>query len=1236
MCVCYFPYSFPCNLLSLFALQFTFRYFLIELLMFCMFFNYISQKLLPNQVRLLLKRATIHCITSSIFLILFFLSKNVYPQQEKINWIEYTHQPENQPVKFISATSTDNFWVEDRNGSLFHFFNGKWEKYSLPIKSIFHSYHFHSLSNDIFLIGVIDKNYHTHFLKFEKGIFFKYEFVTQKPMEGFIASPNGDIFVYGDWGLLASFLNGSWKLLHPPIRNHILTSVFYDGKIYFGTRAEGIFSYDFKDFIIHKTEKGGKSDIIAIQMRDKNLYALNNYNETYIFHSDSFKITDKIQPENFDKIKLAKFGFYEIKRRVFLNNKNNYAFPIDYDFFDFIEVNEDVILLSLNDGKIIYSKKQKENFFSRMDYIFQTEGVEKTNSIGAAFIHFDSDLLPDLFVLNSNKEFSSKLYKNNFHSPFSDLSVNLNSINNSNYFLYGFGDINNDYSPDFIGISTVNGHNIISVSQGANGFKFSKEIDIYSTTTSAIRNLRQFDINKDGRNDLLFNKYLDSERSKGFVQLYKNDNINGKLKRDTSLNQISSSWNLQTINADFNNDGLDDIFIITRWQKNILLINKDGNYSDEYKFRFPKEDLKNSNSGIAFDYDNDGDLDILISTDEQIIHFYENNGSGYFKNITEQKFTFHRAFNSSTILNTFINSGDFNNDGFTDLLINITQKGTGKNYLLINDSAKAFIDLSLTMNIISPEVNGTSIADIDNDGDLDIYGYRYGKNVFWINNLDDNNYLKIFLKGVISNSDAIGTKIWIYKSGHLNDKNYLFGYKQSGSDISGINSYNDVILHFGLSNNNRYDIRVLFPSGKEIILKGINASQILTIEEMEGLLAVVYLLPSNILRLVGRAEIQIYFLVILLGMFFLFAGVKYGVSAYGWDIKITLMLTAVNLSIFWLLILLTYDDEDLHKYIIPPAVVVIGIFLPNLIYYYIKRREQKNELLDEQYDKLFQLLFNFSHGELALKNLNGLQLFCQNVSALKNIEPDFIEQFENRKDRMFQMTLPLIDKILHLANSIELDSTITAETEKETSFIKTNLPQITADHFITSVELIKELGISFSRLKLCLIKLKNIVFAKYSSSPTEVINAVIDELNPLMKEEMININKYKSDDEYKNVLIRNYELADIIDNSIRNSINALKDSSQKEIEINVNKKPPKIIIEIKDKGIGIREDDFEKIFEHGYSTFGGTGHGLFSARKILEKYGGRIFVSKSNPNQQTIFTIELNEGATNETYDFIN
>jgi signal transduction histidine kinase len=70
---------------------------------------------------------------------------------------------------------------------------------------------------------------------------------------------------------------------------------------------------------------------------------------------------------------------------------------------------------------------------------------------------------------------------------------------------------------------------------------------------------------------------------------------------------------------------------------------------------------------------------------------------------------------------------------------------------------------------------------------------------------------------------------------------------------------------------------------------------------------------------------------------------------------------------------------------------------------------------------------------------------------------------------------------------------------------------------------------------------------------------------------------------------------------------------------------PKICIDIKDLGTGIPLDKLEQIFERGYSSQGGTGLGLALARATLQKYGGRIFVKKNEPEVDVTFTIELNE-----------
>jgi signal transduction histidine kinase len=1192
--------------------------------------------MLSFRMTLLLNKATKLCLISFTISIILFPSQSLFPQADKIVWVEHSINPDKHPLKFISAKSDKDFWAEDGDGSLVHFNNGVWSKYFIPQKAVNYIRYFFPIGHGDFLIGIIDNNYFTHYYRFKDDSFIKYNLVSKIPMEGFLSGFDNNIYVYGDWGLLLRWDEDKFYQIENPIKNHIITASTFNNKIYLGTRGEGIYSYDGSKTENIQTEKGNETDINQLKVINQHLFALNAHGEVYEFVNNTFRINPDLNQEIFYNLNEEPFGFYEINRTLSNEYGAKYIFSSEYDYYNHIEIDSNLILISLLDGKILKSVKQKSNYFWKINYSYQIEGVQKANSVGAAFIQLNDDFLPDLFVLNTNKDLGNKLYINQRRGPYFDYSVNLGKSANNGFRLFTFADLNNDNLLEFIGMNSYEGINRLSVLNSDTQFKFNDEAELYKVDNGDSRNLHRVDINKDGRTDLLLNNYLNSKREKGFIELLTNTNINGQLSRDTSLIQVSSSWNLHSIIADFNNDGLDDIYILTRWGKDKLLINKNGNYIDEYENRFPITNHVHSNLGFAFDYDNDGDLDIILTSDNQLIYFYENINDGYFEDVTDLRFSIHKEFDPELVTSFHLNSGDFNNDGFTDLIFNINRKGESNNYLLKNDSAKSFVDVSDSMFLGNSIVNGTIIADIDNDGDLDIYGYRYGENILWVNNLDDNNYLKLFLRGVVSNTQAIGSKVWIYKAGHLNDPDYLFGYKQLGSDIPSANNLNDIIFHFGVPSENQYDLKIVFPSGKSKILTDVFAGQTIIINEIDGLLALLYPLPSDLIRLFSKREFQFYLITVFISFFILLFGIRIGTNKYHWDARLTFILTVVNLSLFWLLIVLTLDKDYFNKYIVPPSVLLVGVVLPNIVFYYFKKRQERNETTEDSNEKLFQMLFNFSHGEWALKNINGLQLLCQNIPTLKFIDEAFNKQFENRKDRMLKMTLPLIEKIIHLSEIVIIDSTLIGEIQSEANFIKTNLVKVVLDDSVSEIFTIQLLASNLTKLKNHLISLKKIVFAGFSSSPEEVINTIVDELKETLSIENIQIQKYKLYDEERKVLILNYELADILDNSIRNAITVLRNSDEKEIEITLIKKTPKILIEIADNGSGINTEDYEKIFEHGYSSYGGTGHGLFSARKILEKYGGRIFVKESVPFQKTVFTIELNEGTSNETTPFNN
>lgn len=97
----------------------------------------------------------------------------------------------------------------------------------------------------------------------------------------------------------------------------------------------------------------------------------------------------------------------------------------------------------------------------------------------------------------------------------------------------------------------------------------------------------------------------------------------------------------------------------------------------------------------------------------------------------------------------------------------------------------------------------------------------------------------------------------------------------------------------------------------------------------------------------------------------------------------------------------------------------------------------------------------------------------------------------------------------------------------------------------------------------------------------------------------------------------------VMENLIRNALDALEGKGTISIEISKNKSH--VIIDVKDTGKGISSSKIKNIFEPGYSTKKrGWGLGLSLAKRIIETYHiGKIFVKRSIEGKETIFTIEL-------------
>lgn len=413
--------------------------------------------------------------------------------------------------------------------------------------------------------------------------------------------------------------------------------------------------------------------------------------------------------------------------------------------------------------------------------------------------------------------------------------------------------IGNVGTPWGISIADVdeNGYNDIIVGGSYDGIRLVRANDdgtAFSIETLGgpnifVQNTNFADINNDGAIDYF------ACHDDGISSPYRNtgtgtftydlDMINAVTDGDSD-----NSGNYGSIWTDYDNDGDLDLFISKcRLQAagnpddprrlNILYQNDGSNnfteVADEAGLR-PKTQTWATNFE---DIDNDGDFDAVMINHDVRSQIYENNGDATFTDITTDSGV-AGALNSLG-LGIQVMMEDYDNDTFIDIILTTRN---GNHLLLLNDGDNTFTSVSSPFPS-SDQIQSAAVGDLNNDGFIDlIAGYASGFNnpsgivdrVF-MNNGNDNNWTKIDLEGIESNSNGIGARIEIQGAWGSQIREVRAGESYG--------TQNSLLTHFGLGSATAIDaITVSWPSGIVDTVNNVDGSQILTIREGQGLLSV--------------------------------------------------------------------------------------------------------------------------------------------------------------------------------------------------------------------------------------------------------------------------------------------------------------------------------------------------------------------------------------------------------------
>ena len=135
-----------------------------------------------------------------------------------------------------------------------------------------------------------------------------------------------------------------------------------------------------------------------------------------------------------------------------------------------------------------------------------------------------------------------------------------------------------------------------------------------------------------------------------------------------------------------------------------------------------------------------------------------------------------------------------------------------------------------------------------------------------------------------------------------------------------------------------------------------------------------------------------------------------------------------------------------------------------------------------------------------------------------------------------------------------------------------------------------------------------------------IIETAMLNLDPVIKETGATI-KYQG---LPVVFADEAQMVQLVQNLISNSIKFCRAEEKPEIEIKASVKGPEVTVSLKDNGIGINSQYFEKIFVifqrlHGKSDYPGTGIGLSICKKIVESHGGKIWLESAEGKGSTFY-----------------
>ena len=481
--------------------------------------------------------------------------------------------------------------------------------------------------------------------------------------------------------------------------------------------------------------------------------------------------------------------------------------------------------------------------------------ILQTIGNGCAFLDYNNDGLLDILLVGPR----TALFKNQGGGRFSDVSAATGLGTLKGHFLgCAVGDYDNDGWPD-VYLSAYRGGALLRNQKGGRFRNITRESGIASQPWGT--SCAWGDVNNDGRLDLYIGNYVKFGPKEpqlcgvGILttscgpRWYKPERGALYLNTGSKFRDVSASWNLNSATgkalgaawADYNNTGRQSLAIANDEVAGDLMRNQGRNFKNigaASGTAYDQNGEVHGGMGIDWgDYDNDGDLDLVVATFKDEVKCIYRNDSGDFFSETSDAIGLGDSRPFVTFGTKWL---DFDNDGWLDLMLangHVQDNAAAiDNTTTYRQSIQLFHNtkgrFSQVANRLSEAARrpivgrGLAIGDYDNDGRVDVLVVdSEGAPLLLHNRMPGaGNWLSLDLQGTKANRDGIGAVVTVTAN----------GFKQTrhcATDGSYMSS-SDKRVHFGLGEADKIEsIVVRWPGGGQTTLRNPAINRVLKVRQ---------------------------------------------------------------------------------------------------------------------------------------------------------------------------------------------------------------------------------------------------------------------------------------------------------------------------------------------------------------------------------------------------------------------